>query len=215
MDENVDEILEAEVVDIMEEPPNYPQGPERHSSSRKGKHGTRKKDFARFTPEVRETILQVTRIGAPPQYAAKFAGVAPSTLLRWLERGRNAQRVIDEGNGDELAPVEKDFANFFIAYNETVSKVVVGLLGTLQRQARRNPNVALKLLEKLDPEQFGQRQAIDMNVAGKVGHLHVNAKDLIDGGEVAKQLTTEELRALRESIKKRKQLKAGSKDGDA
>jgi len=141
--------------------------------------------------------------------------VAPSTLLRWLERGRNAQRVIDEGNGDELAPVEKDFANFFIAYNETVSKVVVGLLGTLQRQARRNPNVALKLLEKLDPEQFGQRQAIDMNVAGKVGHLHVNAKDLIDGGEVAKQLTTEELRALRESIKKRKQLKAGSKDGDA
>ena len=188
-----------------------------YKGPRKKPVGTRKKDFPSFTPEVRETILQVTSLGAPPQYAAKYAGVSPSTLFRWLERGRAAQAAIDDGREDDLAPIEKDFAAFFSNYNKTVATAVIGILGNLQRAARNNPHVALKLLEKLDPEQFGQRQAIDMNVAGRVGvgHLHVNARDLVDGGEIARQLTTEELRALRESIKKRKQLKAGSKDGGA
>lgn len=205
-----EEVIDAEIVEEITTPDF--SAAEEYKGPRKKPVGTRKKDFSRFTPQVRETILQVTSLGAPPAYAAKYSGVSPTTLFRWLERGRNAQAAIDEGRGDDLSPVERDFADFFSNYNKTVATTVIGILGNLQRQARNNPHVALKLLEKLDPEQFGQRQAIDMNVAGKVGHVHFDARDLVQGEEVAKQLTTEELKMLRESIEKRKQLKAGEEE---
>jgi hypothetical protein len=82
-------------------------------------------------------------------------------------------------------------------------------------KSRTNPYVALKMLEKLDPEHFGMRQQIEMS--GKVAHAHLHGSvGRVDGGEVAKNLSTKELRQLREEFQKRKQkqLEAGQVEDD-
>jgi hypothetical protein len=46
---------------------------------------------SKFTADRRETIIQALRIGASLRSAAATAGIEPSTLTRWLQRGERAR----------------------------------------------------------------------------------------------------------------------------
>jgi hypothetical protein len=229
------EILDAEIIEEITNPDFSNLEVSRSIGRPKKPKGTRKKDFPKFTPEVRETILRLVGNGSPANHAVNIAGVGLESLYRWLERGRHAQNKIDDGYEDTLEPVDVDFANFFVNYNRVSSNPIIELIHGIMKAAKGdpgspgspgdpdngipptpaipptkpNPNLALRLLEKLDPEQFGQRQAIDMRVAGKVGvgHVHVTADKLIEGSDIAKRLTDEELLLLRGNLQKEKEKK--------
>lgn len=203
-------VLDATVVSELLEAPIDPDL-EVWEGQKKWPRGTRKKDFQDFKPEVRDKILEAIKLGSPLQYAARFAGISPSTLNRWLERGAMAQARIEEGYEDELVAVEKDFAAFYTECIQSNATVILALLGNLVRQSMANPHVALKLLEKLDPAQFGPRQSIDISGKVGIGHIHVDARQLADGADIVKKLSTEELRLLRSDLSRRL-LEAGSKE---
>lgn len=52
---------------------------------------------SKLTPEVRETFLDAIRAGMHREAAAKFAGISPATLYRWLgdDRGPHRTFVLD------------------------------------------------------------------------------------------------------------------------
>jgi len=215
-----EEILDAEVVqDICT--PDYSQT-EVDAGPAKQPRTTRKADYPKFTPETREHLLELVSQGVPDNHACNAVGIQVSTLYRWLEKGRLVQNKLDEGLEDELYPVELDFANFYVSYYRVKASPVTDLISTVMTAAlgspgdpengilptKPNPGLALKMLEKLDPEQFGQRSKVDMNVKGKIGHLHADLGQLNTGEDVVKQLTTEEIKILKADIKQRRQLVA-------
>jgi hypothetical protein len=75
----------------------------------------------------------------------------------------------------------------------------------VKTQAKKNPNIALRLIEKLAPEEFGERKKLEMT--GKLTKESINIDIQVDGTEVAKRLTTEQLRQLRGH--RLKQIEAG------
>ena len=218
-----EEVIDAEIVEEITSPNLDDVDVCAHVGRDKQPRGTRKRDFPKFNPKTRETILALVAEGSPDNHAANIAGITVATLYRWLERGRTSQRYLDEG--DEVDPIDTDFAEFFTNYNKLFSAPRIQLLRSIMKAAKGDPgdpekgipptkpnhNLALKMLEKLDPEQFGQRQAIDMQVKGKVGvgHIHVDARQL-EGGtdEILGRITTEDLRLLRAAKQKEKQQKA-------
>jgi hypothetical protein len=196
------EILDAEIIEEITNPDFSNLEVSRSIGRPKKPKGTRKKDFPKFTPEVRETILRLVGNGSPANHAVNIAGVGLESLYRWLERGRHAQNKIDDGYEDTLEPVPGSPGSPGDPDNGIPPTPAIP-------PTKPNPNLALRLLEKLDPEQFGQRQAIDMKVAGKVGvgHVHVTADKLIEGSDIAKRLTDEELLLLRGNLQKEKEKK--------
>ena len=206
-----EEILDAEVLEEITTP-DY-SAAEEYKGPQKKPRGTRKKDFPDFTPETRETILQYVGLGSPPHDAANLAKITPNKLYKWLEKGRICQGKIDDGHEDELSPAELEFATFFTEYSRALSSPIVRLLGIVQKHASTKPYLALKLLEKLSPQYFGERKAIDMNVAGQISQRHFHGVigagkvDELEGGEIAKQLSTDELRAIRADIISKKEPK--------
>ncbi len=188
------EIIDAEIVEEITDPNlNFKE----EKKSRKKPRGKRKKDFPEFTPQNREKLIQLAALGSPPDVTAKAAGIHPMTLENWLEKGRALTDRLNEG--EDLEPVEKDFVDFYLRYTQVTANAVVSLLGVLQTQARKNPHIALKLLEKLDPENFGAKTELKMSGKVKHGHLHAHvAVGSIEAGEeIAKRMTTDQLRRLR------------------
>lgn len=53
-----------------------------------------------FSPETALAIIDSLREGLPPETAAEVAGVHPSTLLRWRQKG---ERYIEDGEPAEHA----------------------------------------------------------------------------------------------------------------
>lgn len=200
------ELIEAEVVDDLCSPDW-----DFEEKSRKQPRGMRKKDFPAFTAKVKNTILHATQLGMPLNISAQAAGVALSTVERWLQRGQVAQEQLDLYDDPEdagLVPIDKDFAEFYLFYTKSLAIGPMRLAEIINAACEENPNLAMKWLEKQRPAEFGQRQSIEMT--GKVAHAHIHGK-LPEGTDLVKQLTTEEIKYLKEDIVKKKQnlLEAG------
>jgi hypothetical protein len=208
-EEEAAEVVEVEVLEPEEIAEFGDSGydiKEPWAKRRKRKHprGTRKQDFPLFTPAVREAILQATRLGATLKIAANNAGVRKETAEGWMIRGEEALERFEAG--EELIPIENDFLHFYLGCLQSKSAGALRLIGILQKASKNNPNIAMKLLEKLEPEDYGAKQAIEMT--GKVAHAHAHLhKGLPTGDDVAKQLSSEELRLLRADIKQKDEQK--------
>jgi hypothetical protein len=206
------EILEAEVVDELADPGYDFKEPWDKRRKRKDPRGTRKKDYPAFTEANRNRILQYTSVGVPPKFASMGAGLAPDTLDRWLDKGKDCQERLEAG--EALLPVERDFAEFYTEYNRIAGLAIISLVANIREAAKRDPRIALKLLEKTAPDEYGPRQ--DIRMSGKVeqdSRILVGVCEL-DGREIAKKLTTDELKQLRADITKRKALAANNKKGE-
>lgn len=102
-----------------------------------------------LTPAVMETLRAELEKGASMSTAARVAGLPPNTLAKWMLRGRG-----------RMAP-ERKATPEFVAFVEMVENAKANLRSTLGRVviegAAKNPELALKLLERFDPEQWGPR----------------------------------------------------------
>jgi len=208
------EVIEAEVLEEILNPDLEFDEP-----SKKKPVGTRKKDFPLFTDSVRTSILAAVMKGAPIDTAAEAAGVQPRTVYGWLERGQIVVELLESGDEEcveEIAPVEHDFADFFVQFNKAKSFGKLRLIKIIDEACVDDPKLAMRWLEKLDPAEYGHKEQIHMTGQMTYGHIHVRGDKLPEGQDLARRLPTQDLKALRSNIIKDKarMLEAGEIDED-
>jgi hypothetical protein len=210
------EVLDAEVLEYINNPDLEFKEP-----SRKKPRGKRKKDFPAFTHPTRTLILSATMKGVPPDVAAKAAGVLPDTLYNWLQRGALVVELLetgDEERTEDIAPVELDFAEFYTEFNKAAAFGEVRLIDIINTACEDDPKLAMRWLEKVNPERFGPKIQQQISMTGQVAHAHLHGSvgKLPEGKGLAKRLPTEDLKALRANLIKDKQklLEAGEIEED-
>lgn len=208
-----DDIIDAEVLEELAEPDW-----EFEEKSKKKPRGTRKKDFPAFTAKNRLKILEMATLGAAPEICADYAGVHPQTLARWLERGDLAQARVDEGEEEELAPVEIEFATFYMAFRQARATAAANPIATIAREAKENWKAAVVWLEKQRPDLYAARQALEISGHTtqdiRIGEGSTRQK-AINTDELARRLSTDQLKRIRaDVIKSKKLLKAGDEEVD-
>lgn len=124
-----------------------------------------------------DRIVQMLRSGNYRDAAARAAGIAPSTLYSWLERGSNEQ----------VGP----YHDFAAAVDQAEAEAEVYAVAIIRRAMADNYRAAVTYLERRHPERWRRRNTTELT--GK------------DGGPITTQnkhqldlstLTDDELRIL-------------------
>lgn len=146
----------------------------------------------KFTPEARRKILVAFQMGHFANTAAAYGGITRKTFINWIERGMLA--------GPESEGLDKEFYDFAELCTQARANSKVGLVAIAWRHAREDGKVAIALLEKLFPEEYGRKTT--QEVKGKIDHTHTAKPDYSN-------LSDEELDQVEKLAKKarREQLK--------
>ena len=99
--------------------------------------------------------------------AASYGGVTKQTFVNWVQRGMLA--------GPESEGLEKEFYDFAELCTQARANSKVGLVAIAWRHAREDGKVAIALLEKLFPEEYGRKTT--QEVKGKIDHMHTARPD--------------------------------------
>jgi len=103
----------------------------------------------KFTEQAKRKILIALQMGHFPENAASYGGVAKNTLFSWWERGQLA--------GAEAEGIELELYEFSEACVQATANGKIGLISILWRNARDDGKVAIALLEKLYPKEYGRQ----------------------------------------------------------
>jgi hypothetical protein len=193
------EIIDAEILEELTNP-DWDFEDKKKPGPDKWKKGTRKKDFPKFTPKNKYNILNAAIAGLPPEVCAAQGDITPQTLQRWVDKGQRAQERIDAGAEAELAPIEVEFAEFFMALYKQSAQAMLGPYKTVHDAATTGGSVkaAQWILERRWAEYFSEKKQIQQQVEWQ-GRLTQTTEGIVDNRETAKRLSTEDLKALRAS----------------
>ena len=103
----------------------------------------------KFTEQAKRKILIALQMGHFPGNAASYGGITKSTLLSWWDRGQLA--------GLEAEGVDLELYEFSEACVQATANGKIGLIAILWRHARDDGKVAIALLEKLYPREYGRQ----------------------------------------------------------
>lgn len=155
------------------------------------------KDIARrprkFTHQAKRKILVALKMGHTPETAADHGGITKKTLLDWWARGQMA--------GPDSEGIDLELYEFSELCRQARAGGKMGLVAICWRHAREDGRVAIQLLEKLFPEDYGKQTT--HKVTGKVEHEHT-AKRVDYSGFTDEELDQAEslaLKAQRERLK--------------
>lgn len=126
---------------------------------------------SKLTKTVCKAICGEVSRGVPYKYACKGAGIAPSTLNKWLKLGKESDDPEDPYH-IFYTEFEKAKAGAVIYRVESIRKAGEG--GTWQAHAW--------WLERMAHEDFGRKSVIDANVNANV--KQVNLSELFDKEEL-------------------------------
>jgi hypothetical protein len=106
-------------------------------------------------PKV-QTLVQALRGGNYFEHACAFAGIAPSTAYRWIERGRNEAARIEAG--DKPDANETEYLELCNTIEKARAEAVVANVTIIQQAARSGTwQAAAWWLERTMPQQFGRQ----------------------------------------------------------
>ena len=146
----------------------------------------------KFTAEARRKILVALQMGHFAENAAAYGGITKRTFMDWIQRGIEA--------GPEGTGIEKEFFEFAQLCTEARANSKIGLVAIAWRHAREDGKVAIALMEKLFPEEYGRRTT--QEVKGKVEHEHSSKPDYSQLSDTElDQLEVLAKKARREQIK--------------
>lgn len=138
----------------------------------------------KLTDDLAAKIVQVIRAGNYREVAARFAGVAPETLTRWLTRGEK-----------EKCGVYATFRQSVLEAEEAAEIESVGCIRRLVKDG--DLKAATWYLERKFPERWGRKDHLRAEVKSQVQaevKSEVSAK--VDVRPDLSKLSTESLRAL-------------------
>ena len=92
---------------------------------------------SKFTAERRQKLLDGRRLGLSGETCAGLAGIGETTLREWLERGRK----------EDVGP----YADFHVEWLQASAEPRQYLAAIVYDAARDRPELALKALERLEP----------------------------------------------------------------
>lgn len=116
----------------------------------------------KFTHQTKRKILVALKMGHTPATAASHAGITRKTLLNWWAQGQMA--------GPDSEGVDLELYEFSDLCIQARAGGKMGLVAICWRHAREDGKVAIQLLEKLFPEDYGKQTT--HKVTGKVEHEH-------------------------------------------
>lgn len=107
------------------------------------------------SPKV-EILVTALRSGNYFEHACAFAGLAPSTVYRWLERGRKERDAIDAGK--EPNEEETHYVELCNTIEKARADAIVRNVGLIQKAANEGTwQAAAWWLERTMPQQFGRQ----------------------------------------------------------
>ena len=113
--------------------------------------GTLRKKLGRMiklSPDVQEKIVQAIKLGATQAIACKYAGITPSTFIRWVKRGI---RDHDAGLDDTV------FTSFAKSIQKAEGSAAVRWLAVIEREATGGQwTAAAWKLERRYPQMYGR-----------------------------------------------------------
>ena len=84
--------------------------------------------------EVREKLIEATKLGSPMSVAASYVGISQRTFERWMQRGYEAQTLMDD---EQPVPEEEEpFRVLFREVERARSQAAVMHVGLIQRAAK-------------------------------------------------------------------------------
>jgi transposase len=133
----------------------------------------------KLTAAVQRRIVEAVRNGAPRETAAEAAGVAKSTLFRWLAQGRAAD-----------APAR--FRDFAEALERADAEYELHAVARIERAAAEDWRAQAWRLARKFPQRYGQRALLEV---ASVESTEQRLAGLSGLGDISK-LSDDELTAL-------------------
>jgi hypothetical protein len=139
----------------------------------------------KFTPEVRNSILQAVRMGCYLETAAAFAGISKQTLFNWLRLG--AQDV------EPFVEFHRDFA-------EALAKSEMRGLAVIGKASEKSWQAAAWLLERRYPKRWGQGRDTEVvrrqKMRADIKLAEARRVALLDWDDVVSRATDEQRKEL-------------------
>jgi hypothetical protein len=123
-------------------------------------------------------IIQALQGGNYIETACLYAGLAPSTVYRWVDRG-NAERQ-RQADGHAPDPVESQYIELCESVEKARAQAVVANVTIIQQAARTGTwQAAAWWLERSMPNQFGRRIQAEVTTTVSVQDLERKMLELL------------------------------------
>lgn len=143
----------------------------------------------KLTPELQSEIVQAIKAGNYMETAAAYAGLAKSTFLDWMRRGRRERERLQANARAKPMKTEAPYLAFSDAITKALATAEVDAVTRITDQGKQNWQALAWRLERMMPEKYGRREHVDLNHGGAVANVNTQPVDL-------SKLTDEELMAL-------------------
>jgi hypothetical protein len=109
---------------------------------------------SKFTPDVRDKILNALRAGCPIDTALAFAGVSKEGFYKWVRRGNKAPPAPHP---------DHQFRVFVDAVNTVLATVEVHHAGIITTAAKKDWRASAHILERRFPSRWA-KQVVDTHI---------------------------------------------------
>ena len=118
-----------------------------------------------LTDDVQERIINAIKAGSYLDDAANYAGITYRTVANWMQKGREAQQRLDNGDTD-LTPNEHLYVHFFHAVENARAQAVVRNVDIIQSAAQNGQwQAAAWYLERTNPRKWGRHETVEITGA--------------------------------------------------
>jgi transposase-like protein len=137
-------------------------------------------------PKVK-LLIQALQGGNYVDVACQYAGLAPSTVYRWVERGRNERDRLEAGQPP--TPSETPYVELCESVERARAQAVVANVTVIQQAARAGTwQAAAWWLERSMPNQYGRKVQAEVSGSVSVQDLELKMLELLgesDTGDMA------------------------------
>jgi len=120
----------------------------------------------KLTPEITEIICQFIEKGNSYETATQAVGICRKTLFNWMDRGEKG---------------EPDFTHFTHSIKKARAKAEMRRVQVIEDASPKNWQAAAWLLERSNPQQWGNKQETKIEHSGKIeGNIIFNYKVIED-----------------------------------
>lgn len=120
---------------------------------------------------VMANLEKAFRMHSPIATACEFAGISPRVFYRWQERGEDEIQRMEERAEELGLPLEEvepdEDEAMFVQFVERMTKVrshsTVGLQALLLKHAQVDGKLALEILQRRDPDNWGRTNRLELS----------------------------------------------------
>jgi transposase-like protein len=128
-------------------------------------------------PKVK-LLIQALQGGNYVDVACQYAGLAPSTVYRWVERGRNERDRLEAGQPP--TPSETPYVELCESVGRARAQAVVANVTVIQQAARAGTwQAAAWWLERSMPNQYGRKVQAEVSGSVSVQDLELKMLELL------------------------------------